>query len=495
MGGARVCAVRTPAPPRYFSKLTPASVETLGYQGGPMTESERLAFENFYEKKIVQDAIALRTCDERGKVAGLSVAGLETYEPALRDLMSAELTSGGSSGMIKSRQDEEQELAPADLADGAGSFSPAATQKTETTSVTPTQKAASPPRPRRYQVLRAEIDDHKRLCVDWGDGHRSRYHGIWLRDNDQGPQSKHANGQRLFSIVDLKSEDCEVAECSLVGDDMIQVSFKSGFVADFAAHWLRNHCYSGGLGETASRVEPVVWTRDSFCWADDLPNTTLPTPKKNSTERTSPSSSRGRGGAAPPSSLALHKHNWALAVPPTSATTNPHPQHLLAWLSDFAHRGFFLLRNCPVRFGQLFDVVTACDGNVRHTNYGDLFDVKAVANPINLAFTADKITPHTDNPYRCPTPTVQVLFCLKCCAEESGGLERGNGLIGKLQILSKSFIKNEIVQRTTVTERAEPTYYVYPRSSTEVSREHQCFFVQPTRPRGTCPFQNLSLFF
>lgn len=58
-------------------------------------------------------------------------------------------------------------------------------------------------------------------------------------------------------------------------------------------------------------------------------------------------------------------------------------------------------------------------GYVRETNYGRLFDVQVEPAPGNLAYTSREILPHTDNPYRDPVPTVQLLHCLRDAA--SGG--------------------------------------------------------------------------
>ena len=52
-------------------------------------------------------------------------------------------------------------------------------------------------------------------------------------------------------------------------------------------------------------------------------------------------------------------------------------------------------------------------GFVRETNYGRLFEVRVVADPDNLAFTARALEPHTDNPYRDPAPTLQLLHCIQ----------------------------------------------------------------------------------
>ncbi len=61
-------------------------------------------------------------------------------------------------------------------------------------------------------------------------------------------------------------------------------------------------------------------------------------------------------------------------------------------------------------------------GFVRTTNYGELFDVKSVADPNNLAYSSLGLPLHTDNPYRDPAPTVQILHCL--APATTGGLSR-----------------------------------------------------------------------
>ena len=45
------------------------------------------------------------------------------------------------------------------------------------------------------------------------------------------------------------------------------------------------------------------------------------------------------------------------------------------------------------------------------------FDVRVETSPANLAFTSLPIPPHTDNPYRDPVPTVQLLHCLDNAAD------------------------------------------------------------------------------
>jgi gamma-butyrobetaine dioxygenase len=63
--------------------------------------------------------------------------------------------------------------------------------------------------------------------------------------------------------------------------------------------------------------------------------------------------------------------------------------------------------------------VVALFGFVRETNYGRFFDVVTEPSPANLANAGVGLGLHTDNPYRDPVPTLQLLHCLT--ASESGG--------------------------------------------------------------------------
>jgi gamma-butyrobetaine dioxygenase len=94
------------------------------------------------------------------------------------------------------------------------------------------------------------------------------------------------------------------------------------------------------------------------------------------------------------------------------------PRRELDWLEQYAALGFGLLRQVPTQPGQVAEVGDRL-GYVRVTNYGRLFDVKSVPNPTNLAYTAVGLGVHSDNPYRHPSPGVQLLHCLE--SEAPGG--------------------------------------------------------------------------
>ena len=71
-----LCAVQAD----YFAKLSPASVYTLGKQGGPMTAEECRAFE---DNPWCAEAIKLRRWDDSGKIEGLTVLPLAHYRPLM----------------------------------------------------------------------------------------------------------------------------------------------------------------------------------------------------------------------------------------------------------------------------------------------------------------------------------------------------------------------------------------------------------------------------
>ena len=86
-----------------------------------------------------------------------------------------------------------------------------------------------------------------------------------------------------------------------------------------------------------------------------------------------------------------------------------------SWLEKVARHGFGKLTGGPVEDGALMRVVDLF-GYVRETNYGRHFEVRTQVNRTNLAYTGLGLQAHTDNPYRDPAPTVQVLYCLESSA-------------------------------------------------------------------------------
>jgi gamma-butyrobetaine dioxygenase len=88
---------------------------------------------------------------------------------------------------------------------------------------------------------------------------------------------------------------------------------------------------------------------------------------------------------------------------------------LLRWLEGVQAMGCGLLHDVPTIDGEVTRVAELF-GHVRETNYGRWFDVRSVVDPSNLANTSLGLAAHTDNPYRDPVPTMQLLHCLESTA-------------------------------------------------------------------------------
>lgn len=202
------------------------------------------------------------------------------------------------------------------------------------------------------------------VTLTWADGTVASFPAIWLRDNCSCPQCRHINGQRLFEITDLPAA-LKVGTAELGAGRMTITWSPDNHVSSFAADWLRAHDLAPAA--RAKRYEaPTLWDAGL---------------KSN-----------------------LPVADWATVQHDAAAE--------LAWHEKFAAYGFGLLRNVPAASGMV-EVVGNHLGFVRVTNYGSRFDVISVPNPNNLAYTAVGLGVHSDNPYREPTPGVQLLHCLE----------------------------------------------------------------------------------
>ena len=71
--------------PDYLAGLSPASLESLALQGGPMTAPEA---EEYLALPHAREALTLRRADDSAKVPGMPVPDLETYRPLVGSLWS-----------------------------------------------------------------------------------------------------------------------------------------------------------------------------------------------------------------------------------------------------------------------------------------------------------------------------------------------------------------------------------------------------------------------
>ena len=214
------------------------------------------------------------------------------------------------------------------------------------------------------------LDGGSILQLDFDSGVAMRFHALWLRDNSPDTATRDpGNGQRLITMKDLPAET--MVQSASLSAEGIEITFAPGGVsACYDPDWLAAHGY------------------DKARSAQLLPE---------------------------------HAESWDAAL--TRQVPSGHfpelcakPPALRDWLSHIRRYGFAKLTGLPVESGNLFKIVDLF-GYVRETNYGRHFEVRTEVNPVNLAFTGLGLQAHTDNPYRDPVPTIQVLSCLENSAQ------------------------------------------------------------------------------
>jgi gamma-butyrobetaine dioxygenase len=197
-----------------------------------------------------------------------------------------------------------------------------------------------------------------------------RFHAIWLRDNARDSKTRDPiSGQRLIALREIPSGTL-ISDAQIEADGL-KVTFepeKKVICYDF--DWLIENNYDKGKNLRKGWI-----SADQETWDSELD--LLPSCEFN------------------------------LLMKKSTSTLN--------WMADVRKYGFGKITKGPVEEGALFKIIDLF-GFVRETNYGKHFEVRTEVNPSNLAYTGLALQAHTDNPYRDPVPTIQLLYCLESSA-------------------------------------------------------------------------------
>lgn len=216
-------------------------------------------------------------------------------------------------------------------------------------------------------------DGGRSIALTFANGETCRFHTVWLRDNAWDDKTRSSgNGQRLITLGDIAADT--IVKAASVSAGQLHLTFApEGRTIPYDLAWLECHAY-----DRPSRHSQPGWTGPDVETWDAALNTSVPS-----------------------GDLVAMRNDRRV---------------LRAWLQGVRRYGFGKITGGPTTPGALFDVV-ALFGYVRETNYGRHFEVRTEVNPTNLAYTGLGLQAHTDNPYRDPVPTVQVLYCLENSAE------------------------------------------------------------------------------
>jgi gamma-butyrobetaine hydroxylase len=216
------------------------------------------------------------------------------------------------------------------------------------------------------------LDSGRFVALTLPNGERHRFHAIWLRDNAWDDKTRSpGNGQRLITLGDIPA-DTTVSQ-AMIENGQLQLTFQpENRTIAFDHGWLVENAYDKASPGSPGWTSPEIQTWDSAL-GSNIPLADF-------------SEVRGDKDA------------------------------LARWLAGVRRYGFGKLKGGPVKPEALLEVA-ALFGYVRETNYGKYFEVRTEVNPTNLAYTGLGLQAHTDNPYRDPVPTLQILYCLENSAE------------------------------------------------------------------------------
>ncbi|MGW1174857.1 2-trimethylaminoethylphosphonate dioxygenase [Kitasatospora sp. NPDC002543] len=256
----------------------------------------------------------------------------------------------------------------------------------------------------------------------------------WLRDNCPCAECRDPrNGQKLFQIDDLP-EGLAIAGSERT-DGHLEVLWSDGHRSRYPLEWLDRADDGDGRTERNKRL----WTAADFA-------------------------------------AGVPEASWEAYL--------TDPAERAAVLAAVRDSGFAVLRGVPAVERQVLRVAESF-GYVRVTNYGELFDVRVEPDPNNLAFTSVGIAPHTDNPYRDPVPTLQLLHCLENSA--TGG---DSGLVDGFK--AAALLREEAPEAFEVLTRT-PVPFVFRDRRTELRADRPLIEVDPRGRIREVRFNNRSI--
>lgn len=221
----------------------------------------------------------------------------------------------------------------------------------------------------KYNIISYSANEST-LTILWKDGHISIFYYIYLRDNCPSPLNIHENGQKITETSQL-DVGIKPVHIELLQNDMVRIVWEQdGHKSEFSSHWLRNHCLSKQEIEIRNLknqlFEPIE------LWDSSL-------------------------------GIGVPQAGYEEIIEDDTS--------LIVWLEYVRRYGFALLNHVPVQNNAVVEVARLF-GYVRETNYGRIYNEKTLLHPNNLTYTSQALSPGTDNPYRDPVPTLQLLHCL-----------------------------------------------------------------------------------
>jgi len=223
----------------------------------------------------------------------------------------------------------------------------------------------------RYKISQATINDTS-IDIEWGDGHQSAYHHVWLRHNCGCASCRHSGTDQNMNLIENIPLDIKPSELNLTADWIEIIWAGEAHKTSYQMEWLRSHCYSDEEREKRD-------TRPTLIDADYAP----------SISRTDYQCYLKTDAGLLETMQAVNEFGIALV---TAAV--PEDETI-------------------VHLAQRF-------GPIRETNYGAINDMKVHSDQIVISYTDAALTAHCDEPYCFEPLGIGFFHCMKSAVDQGG---------------------------------------------------------------------------
>ena len=183
--------------------------------------------------------------------------------------------------------------------------------------------------------------------VEWGDGHLSHFHHIWLRDVCPCQECVVSSGERYLVSTSVEP-DLTAEKVELTPSGALEILWTDAHRTQLEAQWLREHCYSAEE-RAKRRRQPLLWRAEL---GDTLPTFDY-----------------------------------------ESVCNDPKVQ--LRWAEGLRDLGVALTKGAPVTPGVLEQFVSQI-GCIEETHVGRYYNAVSTPDPAHNANLPVELTPHND---------------------------------------------------------------------------------------------------
>lgn len=222
-------------------------------------------------------------------------------------------------------------------------------------------------------LLSMDIQSRDFISLKWNDGRVSKYHLLHLRSWCLCPSCQHETGQRLVNAADI-GDKLEIRDIFIKGETLNIVWEPDDHTSTFPWAWLRDNCYSDA--ELDHRAKDMA------------------------TQALTPSA----------------------AVPTVEYERMMNDDEgLFEMLHQVVENGLSVVKNTPAVEKEVKRIAERVAPVSHSFLYGDVFDVIAEQNPVNIAYTNQHLKHHLDLAYYESPPGLQLLNALRFDPTVQGG--------------------------------------------------------------------------